>query len=66
MTNEEKIELAGKCGLNFAGYNEDNELDFIGTEKEWREFDKLLSEPVEEIPFMKGTLDDLDKITIIN
>jgi hypothetical protein len=45
MTNEEKIELAKECGLAYGG-EQDGEVMFIGTEKEWREFDKLLSEPI--------------------
>lgn len=38
-----KMKLASECGLAFGGVDDEGELNFIGTEKEWKKFEKNLS-----------------------
>jgi len=35
------MKLASECGLAFSGVDDEGELNFIGTEKEWKKFEKL-------------------------
>jgi len=42
LTQEQKdrIKKADKLGMKFVGFNEDNEMEFIGTEKQWNLLDE--------------------------
>ena len=42
MTNNEKIRIANKCGLVIFT-NQDGELEFLGTEKQWQEFENYIA-----------------------
>lgn len=39
-----KMWLASKCGLAFGGIDDEGEINFIGTENEWRKFNKKLAD----------------------
>lgn len=35
------MRMAEVCGMTFSGYNDDNEPEFIGTSKQWKDFDEM-------------------------
>lgn len=39
----EEIKLAEECGLATLGKNEDGEQEYMGTNKQWGDFNKALS-----------------------
>ena len=42
LTDKNKIEIAESCGLTHMISKETGETEFIGTEKQWEKFTKLL------------------------
>ena len=41
---ENRKKLAEALNMPFAGLNEDGEPEFIGSDKQWREFESLIDE----------------------
>jgi hypothetical protein len=39
-----KKELADRLGMTYAGLNNDGEPEFIGTDRQWKEFNSLIEE----------------------
>ena len=56
MNNNRKLEIADRVGMVYSGLNADGELEFIGTEAQWNEFDKLLNEEPTDEP-----IDDVER-----
>lgn len=58
MSEEEQKQIADSCGLVYSGKNFDGELEFIGTDKQWREFEKAKQdkEDVEDEENFKGRI----------
>lgn len=46
-----KMKLASECGLAFGGVDDEGELEFIGTDEQWKEFEARKDEVKENIPF---------------
>lgn len=46
MNNDDKaeVQLKFKAGMVFSGVNEEKELEWIATNKEWSEFEQLYNE----------------------
>lgn len=44
MNNEEKRKLAESCGLVFVCFNCEGEMEFIGTEYQWKIYEMRLEE----------------------
>ncbi len=40
LTEQQIIEIADQSGLVYSGKNENGELEFIGTDVKWKDFDK--------------------------
>lgn len=60
-----EYELAMKAGLADGGKDAEGNQLYIGTEKQWEEFERLKQEELEGrgIPGFENTYDDLNKIT---
>lgn len=41
MTNEQKIVIALAVGMIYIGENGDGEVEFIGNEDKWKEYERL-------------------------
>ena len=50
MTNEQKIKIAESCGLNCYKHK-DGELEFMGTDKQWKAYEDELERQESIIEF---------------
>jgi uncharacterized phage-like protein YoqJ len=52
MTKEQIIKIANEIGLTYSGDDNDGLPEFIGTDKQWEEFNKIdTTEVIEEADF---------------
>jgi hypothetical protein len=58
MTKEQIIKVAESLGLVYGGDNEEGQPEFVGSDKQWEEFNKIDTSEIIEEPDFSGVSED--------